>query len=434
MANLFHIVFKYRGAFARFSAILLFLCLVFSIPFSNVEAAGSLTTVKDTLSNSRPSVSTTLSVAVSAGDTSITVASTRGILQGDVITLPQGTSENLTVSSVNSNTSLSVTSAALFAHTISSAVYDKQTSKHTITFTTRSSVAAGSFDVIFSGATTNAGIPTTQFDFNSTTTTDISASGFTIATSTLTAASGKWNFSFTGTVASSTSITITIGNTNRMLNPTKSAVDGTADTWTVQMNENDSGANTIDSTSVKVATIESVSVTATIAPTLSFTIAGIASSQSVAGQTTTAAATATTVPFGTITAGTPAYVGQTLTISTNADTGYTVTAYQDAALRKSNGTTITSFSTTPAEQNGNNGFGFTLATASGTTASFLYNDSAATLKASGFGSSTSPVTIMSNTAAAVTDSIKVLYIVRVGSSQATGDYRNVVTYIATASY
>lgn len=434
MINLFSAAFKTRVSFARVMTISLLL-VVFFFPFAQKSfAAGSLTVVKDTLSNSRPSVATTLGAQATAGDTTITLATTRGILQGDSLTLVQGTPETATVAAVLSNTQVSLTTALANTHTNGSAVYNKQTSIHTITFTTRSTVASGSFDVIFSGATTNAGVPTSQFDFNSTTTTDVSVTGFTAGTKTLTAGSGTWNIAFSSSISSSTAITITIGSTNKMLNPTKSAADGTADTWTVQVVQKDGSSNTVDTTSVKVATIESVTVTATIAPTLTFTIAGVAGSTSVAGQTTSAASTATTVPFGTITAGTPAYVAQILSVSTNADTGYTVTGYQDGALRKSNGTTITSFSTTPAEQNGNNGFGFSLASASGTTASFLYNDSSNTLRASGFGTSTSPSTIMSNTAAANSDSIRVLYIVRVGSTQATGDYRNVVTYIATASY
>lgn len=431
--NLFRVCVTKRNQISRFLLVVLLVGFCVFFPTVYADAGGSLTSVKDTLTNSRPSVSTTLGGAVTAGDTTITLASTRGILQGDSITLAGGTSEAVTVATVISATQVAITTAAANAHSNSTAVYDKQTSTHTVTFTTRSTVATGSFDVIFSGATTNTGNPTSQFDFNSTTTTDVSVAGFTAGTKTLTAASGKWNVAFTTSIASSTAITITIGSTNKMLNPTKSAADGTADTWTVQINENDS-SNTIDTTSVKVATIESVSVTATIAPTLTFTIAGVASGASSAGQTTTAASTATTVPFGTLTAATPAYVSQTLTVSTNSDSGYAVTTYQDGALRKTNGTTISSFSTTAAEQNGNNGFGFTLSNASGTTASFLYNDSGATLKSSGFGTSGTPVSVMSNTAAANTDSLRVTYIVRVSSTQATGDYRNVVTYIATATY
>ena len=64
---------------------------------------------------------------------------------------------------------------------------------------------------------------------------------------------------------------------------------------------------------------------------------------------------------------------------------------------------------------------------------FLYNDAGAKFKSAGFNSST-PITVMSNTAPANGDEVYVDYYVKVNAQQSQGTYQNVVTYIATAIY
>ena len=418
----------------------IFIFVFLSFPFNQIEA-GSLTSIKDTLSTSRPSVYTAITGSVSAGDTAIPVTNTAGILQGDNVTLCTTaactTSEIRVVASIVSNTQLALTVGTTNPYTVSSFVIYKAISKHTITVVPRSTVTGGKFVVTLPGdATPNDSIPASGgFDFNKITTADVTLSPGTIGTVATSTPGGAVVFTipFTGTIASGTAQTITIGNTNLLLSPTKTAAQGTADTFTVQVDETDSGTNVIDTTQARVATIESVTVSAVVVPSLNFTINAVAQSTTVAGVSTDVASTATTVPFGNLTVATNRTVAQYLHIDTNSNSGYIITAQSDGSLRKTNGTVITDFSLTPADNVANSGFGYALQTKAGApTFPNQYNTSGS-FWSQGFNSST-PVTVMSNGAPANGDEGYVAYRVRTTASQAQGNYQNIITFIATATY
>jgi hypothetical protein len=200
----------------------------------------------------------------------------------------------------------------------------------------------------------------------------------------------------------------------------------------VQIDETDNGGSVIDTTQTKVATIESVTVSATVTPSLNFTI-NATSTGAIAGTTADVASTATTVPFGNLTVNVNRTVAQYLHIDTNSNSGYVITAQSDGSLRKTNGTVIPDFSTTPADNNANNGFGYALQAKAGSpTFPNVYNTSGS-FYSQGFSSS-SAVTIMSNNAPANGDEGYVVYRVRTGASQAQGTYQDIITYIATATY
>ena len=59
--------------------------------------------------------------------------------------------------------------------------------------------------------------------------------------------------------------------------------------------------------------------------------------------TTSAGATATELPFGTLASGTPVVLGQALTVSTNAKNGFSVTVEADQPLQSSTGGDIDYF-------------------------------------------------------------------------------------------
>lgn len=429
---------KYQATIIKFLLVIMSF-VFFAFPFS-IEASGSLTSVKDTLSNDRPSVATTVTGAITAGDTTITLASTLGFAPGDSVVLKEGaTTETRVIAGVTSLTKLAITAGTTNSYTTSAFAYLKQTAKHTITFTTRSAVSGGKFIVyIPADASPNDQTPAANgYDFNlitNSTTTDITLSGFTATSVATSTASSNliWTIPFSGTVATNTAISIAIGTTNKLLSPTKTAAQGTADTYTVEVDETDGSSNVIDTTSVKVGTIESVGVSATVTPSLTFTINAVGASTSVAGVNTDVATTATTAPFSTLTAITNRTVAQYIHIDTNSDSGYIVTAQSDGQLRKTNGTVIPDFNLTAADNNAVNGFGYSLQNKANSTASFLYNDSG-TFFSKGFNSST-PVTIMSNGSAASGDEVYVAYRVRISATQAAGTYQNLITYIATATY
>ena len=425
------------------SVILIATALLF--PFQILEAAGSLTTVKDVLSTSRPSVVTTAS-AITLGDTTLTVASSVGIQPGDIITICTSTvscaaTETKTVATVPDATHITLTAGAGAGYAGTPGVMLKMTAVHTISFTTRSVVASGSlFISLTSGGSATDNIPDSAgFDFNRiSTTTDISVTGFTPGVISTSTGASLINFSipFSTSLASGTTVTIVIGATNRLLNPTKTAASGTADVWKAIVAERDAVPNIIDSSTIYVTTIESVLVTATVSPSLTFTIAGIGSGGTAFGATTTSVTTTTvTVPFGTLTPVINSYAAQLLTVGTNASNGYTVTGYEDASMRKTNGTTIPDYSTTAAENIATNGFGWTPVSVSGSpTLPFTYNTGAHFFHSSGFGTSTSVSTIFSNSGPTTSDQVRVIYGIRVSASQAPGDYQNLVTYIATGSF
>jgi hypothetical protein len=93
----------------------------------------------------------------------------------------------------------------------------------------------------------------------------------------------------------------------------------------------------MDTGSLKVATIESVQVQATVEPTITFTIAGLTNSQNyntVSGATNCGSeasnsgidSTATFVNLGLLNPGQVNRAGQLLTVSTNGSSGYAITA------------------------------------------------------------------------------------------------------------
>lgn len=436
--NILKVSQKWSGFIAKICLLTLLLAFL-NFPV-NALASGALTSVKDTLDNSRPGVATTISGTITAGDTIINVTSTAGINTNDSVFIKDGgTTETRVVSSVLTSTKLLLTAGTVNGYSTSGSVYLKQLAKHTITFTTHSAVSSGKFIIyIPADAAPTDSLPAANgYDFNSITTstsTDFTLTGFTATSVSTSTANSNLVFTipFTGSVPTTTAISITIGGTNKLISPTKTASAGTADTYTVEVDETDGSANVIDTTSVKVGTIEAVAVSATVTPSLTFTINAVNSNVSVAGTTTDATSTATTAPLGNLTPVTNRNVAQYIHIDTNSAGGYIVTVQSDGSLRKSDGTKVTDYSTTAADNNAVNGFGYSLMDKTNTPSSFHYNDSG-TFFSKGFSSS-SPVTIMSNGAAASGDESYIIYHARVSNTQAQGTYSDLVTVIATATY
>lgn len=89
----------------------------------------------------------------------------------------------------------------------------------------------------------------------------------------------------------------------------------------------DTGSTTIDEGTVAFATLtsSSIAVTATVLENFTFTVAAVSSGGSVNSATTNITTTATTIPFGTLTAGSSKIGAHDITVSTNAGSGYIVT-------------------------------------------------------------------------------------------------------------
>lgn len=94
-----------------------------------------------------------------------------------------------------------------------------------------------------------------------------------------------------------------------------------------------------------IAIIDDVTVTASVDASFTFSITGVGSGQSINGDatTTSAGATATLLPFGTLASGTPKVLAQQLSVSTNAVNGFVVTVFQNTNLLSTTGADIDLF-------------------------------------------------------------------------------------------
>jgi hypothetical protein len=104
-------------------------------------------------------------------------------------------------------------------------------------------------------------------------------------------------------------------------------------TYYARITTKDGSAVTIDgpnAAAFAILTATSLAVSATVDPNLTFSIAAVNSGGSVNGATTTVTTGVATVPFGTLTAGTPSIGAHDVTVTTNAGSGYTVTASHSA--------------------------------------------------------------------------------------------------------
>jgi len=90
----------------------------------------------------------------------------------------------------------------------------------------------------------------------------------------------------------------------------------------------DTGSTTIDTATVAFAilTSSSITVTANVGNTLSFTVSPVTSGSVNGATINVSATTATTVPFGTLSSGSPKIAAHDVTVTTNANYGYVVTA------------------------------------------------------------------------------------------------------------
>ncbi len=218
-------------------------------------------------------------------------------------------------------------------------------SNHTIQFTTNAGVAAGQSIVISfeSGFTGVAGIAFGDVDLSVDT-------GSVVEEDLAAAASGAdWGVSSAGqdvtitsgtdTIGANATVTIEIGtNATTGVTGTNQITNPAAGSYEVTLT---SGAT--DTGSTRVATIETVLVTASVDTLFTFTVGGVIGGQTVNGTTTTGSTTPTTIPFGVLDAGVASTAAQDLTVVTNARNGFVVTVTADGQLDSSTGADIDGF-------------------------------------------------------------------------------------------
>lgn len=319
---------------------------------------------------------------------------------------------------------------------------------------------------------TNSSVATNGFDLGGVGTTNIAVASsgcnnnWTVSAVTAGDASNDHTVRIdraTDSCGAGSTITVTVGNSSKkLINPapiSSGHTQGSADVYTINVKTRDGSDQTLDQSNIKIAVIEGVLVSATVQETLSVTVAGVASSTSTCGQTTDITTTATSVPWGTISTFATFREGtQSVTVSTNADGGYTVKAEENDQMGKDGvactgagagesanciqdttcGASACSESTSQDwTSTSYYGLGYSLANVSGTDAAFTYNESSRTFSTKQFAdqeASETKQTIMSNTSPVSSSQVYLCYRLNVSATQPAGYYYNKVQLTATATF
>ncbi len=493
---LFVLVFIFIATFATLSARL-----------TRKANASSLTGASVTLANSRMSYKAAVS-AGSSGSSVVTITTgggyenTNHLFPGDVLCFTDAGQNGCignttyTVAGIPAG-GVTITLTSPLANNLDTSGYAvaTQSSGWTLAFTTVAQVPIGGSLVITvpmadsaKGANaipdTTGSLSTSGFDLSTLGPSNIIVSAGCTPTSwgtsdmaTIATGSGTTDHVFTwaraGSIcAGSTAITVLIGGPG-MVNPapiTSGHTQGTADVYGITIQTKDGGSNVIDSSVPRVAPVEAVLISATVDETLSFVVGSPpGGAQTYCGAQTYIATTATSVPWGHfVAANTFYYAAQTLTVSTNAISGYSVTIEESDQMGK-NGNTCTG--TAPSGTDDYTftsgkicirdtvctasvcsesiaydwvtaasfpGLGYSLASISGTDAPFFYNEKNRTWSAKQLadktqGGETANI-IMSNSGPVSANSIYVCYKITIPGNQPSGYYYNIAKYTATATF
>lgn len=354
----------------------LFLLIFFLLPlpvlgifFTPQAHAAALFSLSDIIGTSRPSPSSPLSANGASGVTQVSIFDNGSrFLASDSAQIFRTSTGAYADASVNVASQSAALTTVYFGEATGALGQNGTdvlmvpiTAMHKLQFTVPGGIpASGKVIITFPGSGSNTASPSaTQFAFNG-----LNATGglpSTIVTNNITCntnssvAAPTITCETTSAVSANTQITFLIGCSAqsggncstaapRMINPTKSAAAGTADTWLVAVETKDSANVTIDSGKTRIGTVDAVRVQATIDPTLTVTIAGLTSSDnnntvgagtcgSETSVNTGINATATTVSLGVLANGILSRSAQSITVSTNAANGYVITSTSSGSLR-----------------------------------------------------------------------------------------------------
>lgn len=211
----------------------------------------------------------------------------------------------------------------------------------------------------------------------------------------------------------------------------------------------DTGSTVIDGpTSAAFAILDttSIAVSATVDSALSFSVAGVSTGGSFNGGSgnINVTSTATTIPFGALAVGTPKIAAHDITVSTNAQNGYTVTASASATPPLTSGANdidvFTGTNASPAtwsapagsSANTNTGFfGYSTEDASlciGTATRFTAGG------AKWAGTSTTGQEVICSPTGVTSETVRLGWETQINNIQPAGAYTGTVSLIATPTY
>lgn len=463
--------------------------------------SANFTSASATLSNSRYSYKASVATG-SSGSPTVTIDSASGdddtehLFPGDTICFVNSAESGCignteyTVANIVDSTTFNTTGALADALVSTDFVVATQSGTLTLAFTTVAEIPINGDILVTIPAlnTTNKtddGIPDTGasssvngFDIQTTATSDVAVTGctdvnWTVASVTAGTASADHLILITratSACAASSAITITIDSDPGLINP--AVVDGysrgTAANYAIDVTSRDVGDNELDTIDVLVAPVEGVLVSATVDETLGLTIAGVsADSGTYCNITRTASSpdtTAVSVPWGTLSA---TYLAathntqQTVTVSTNADAGYSVYIEENDQMGKDGvgctgtgagesdncikdtvcdgvGCDESTLKDWTADPSSYEGLGYSLEETSGTDAVFEWDDSGAAFNAKQIadvaeGGETRQA-IMTNAGQVSGNAINVCFRIDITGTQPAGYYYNKIKYTAVATF
>ncbi len=314
----------------------------------------------------------------------------------------------------------------------------------TVYFNTPTGIQTGGADTItltFSADFTLAAESATNFDLALDGDNNCSNGGFTEESIVTTGATAtEWNVDVTGqviTFSPETDDTLTAGYCIRIEMGTDATTGGTGAAGTVvngALDNDDTislagGIGDTGTLSVDIISDDQVVITATVDPTITFTIddnaIGFGTLSSTTGRWATADAT------GANASGTTPTAANVLTVATNAASGWAL-SYNGATLTSTGGTiNVASIDEDSDGTQGTEQFGLSLSTDGDSTITTGYlRDSAADFT---FVASTT-TTIASEAVPTATETLSVSYLANISGATEAGAYTTTLTYIATATF
>ena len=331
-------------------------------------------------------------------------------------------------------------------------------SNHTIYFTTASAWNTNStFTITLNGAFTTPPTAPGDFDFSFGTNGTESDVGLSSATNT----ANTWKVSVSNTLitfitgnnagwvpANGNKCIVEIGanaagGSGQYTNPAKSATNppGTADTIQINLDYQ----NSTDTGRAIVAVIEGVTVTATVAESLSssITIKGTTECNTNFGtKSAVASSSNTSIGFGTVTPGSFYHACQDLAVATNAVNGYSITSQENSMMSSgTNSIPDTNCDTTCTQVTGaawitntNYGFGHGCKDITGTACIASYANTNIARQFADVTSNTEiPQAIMSY-AGPANNTSQVEYRLNVNPLQLPDTYTNTIVYVVTPNF
>jgi hypothetical protein len=382
----------------------IFIILLVYFTFGTKQSlAASLASASATLTTSRPSPSspgddTLPGAATTATQVTILNNSSRFLASDSAkIIRSQGTvitTNNLIIASQSGALTTVYLSSALSATFGKGAdvIFVPITATHTFAFQVQTGIpVSGTIVLTYPGAANNTASPSaTTFAFNNLIAGNVKAAfsaGSAACTFVISAPTITCTIT-TGAVSAGTTIYISVGcsaisaagscttQVPTLINPTKSsATAGSADIWKVGVQTTDAGFINLDTSTIALGTIESVTIRATVDPSLTFDITGVNNATLLSGiytgcsqaDTTNTGinSTATEVPLGSLSnpPGTDVVIrnlsAQKLVVTTNGTNGYSITATSSGALKnQANGYSINSSVAPITFSTANHFFGF----------------------------------------------------------------------------